>query len=138
MNTNHQNNILSKITNIKAQIAELIDRTELERKENSGEDSILLQQLEDKKEYLIKQLDDLKTSLHVCNTQGCGEKIYKILLDGRKKQVSVVIPSLANPSKGHISNESPLARALLNKQKGETVQMNTPSGTKDIKIIDLE
>jgi len=44
----------------------------------------------------------------------------------------------ANAKSGKISISSPLARALLNKKKGETVEVNTPGGAKayEIKKVD--
>ncbi len=45
------------------------------------------------------------------------EEVYKI-----------VGAAEADPSKGFISNESPLGAALLGKKKGGKVQINTPDG----------
>ncbi len=44
----------------------------------------------------------------------------------------------ANAKSGKISISSPLARALLNKKKGETVEVNAPGGAKayEIKKVD--
>lgn len=44
----------------------------------------------------------------------------------------------ANPREGKISNESPIGRAILNHQVGETVAVETPSGTYKIKIIKVK
>jgi transcription elongation GreA/GreB family factor len=130
--------IKEKIESIKVQLAEIIDKTEQERSDNSGEDQILLQQLEDRKEYLIEQLNDLRYSLSQCATHGCKNKKYTIMMAGNKKEISIVIPHLADPSQGLISQDAPLAQALKQGEKGDMVSMTTPSGTQKIKIIDLK
>jgi len=44
----------------------------------------------------------------------------------------------ADPRAGKISNESPLGKALLGKQVGETVKADTPAGVIHFKIIKIE
>ena len=44
----------------------------------------------------------------------------------------------SDPSKGMISNESPLGAALLNKKKGTKVKVQTPSGEVVFKITDIQ
>lgn len=41
----------------------------------------------------------------------------------------------ADPSKGRISNESPVGRALLGKQPGDTVAVKTPAGERHLRIV---
>lgn len=44
----------------------------------------------------------------------------------------------SDPLSGKISNESPIAKALLGKKKGETVTINTPGGSFDVTIDNVE
>jgi transcription elongation factor GreA len=44
----------------------------------------------------------------------------------------------ADPSKGRISNESPIGKAFLGKDKGDTVQVETPSGKVEYGIVDVQ
>ena len=44
----------------------------------------------------------------------------------------------ANAKEGRISITSPLARALVNKKKGETVEVVTPGGAKAYEIVKVE
>ncbi|GBG04455.1 transcription elongation factor GreA [Lactobacillus rodentium] len=44
----------------------------------------------------------------------------------------------SDPLSGKISNESPIAKALLGKKKGDTVTINTPGGSFDVTIDDVE
>lgn len=56
----------------------------------------------------------------------------KVIINNEKKQYSYEIVSKyeANPSKGKISDVSPLGKALLDKKIGDIVVINTPSGEK--------
>lgn len=48
--------------------------------------------------------------------------------DGKKKTFTIVGSSEADPAAGRISNETPLARALLGKKVGDAIQVTLPSG----------
>ncbi len=41
----------------------------------------------------------------------------------------------ANPREGKISNESPIGKSILNRKVGETVKVETPGGTYNVKIL---
>jgi transcription elongation factor GreA len=43
----------------------------------------------------------------------------------------------ADPTKGRISNESPVGRALLGKREGDEVQIKIPDGIRYLKITDI-
>jgi len=54
-----------------------------------------------------------------------------------KEEYEIVGAAEANPMDGHISNESPLGKALLNHKAGETVQVDSPEGKYEVKIIEV-
>ena len=51
---------------------------------------------------------------------------------------TIVGAAEANPRDGKISNESPIGKAILNHQVGESVPVETPSGTYKVKIIKVK
>ena len=51
---------------------------------------------------------------------------------------SVVGAAEADPTKGKISNESPLGKALLDKQVGDEVEIEAPGGKIKFKIVEIE
>jgi transcription elongation factor GreA len=57
--------------------------------------------------------------------------------DGEEK-FQIVGPEEADILNGKISFKSPLGEALLDKKKGDTVKIETPSGPKEYKIIEIE
>jgi transcription elongation factor GreA len=48
---------------------------------------------------------------------------------------TIVGAAEANPREGKISNESPIGKAILNREVGDTVTVETPSGMYKVKII---
>ena len=51
---------------------------------------------------------------------------------------TIVGAAEANPREGKISNESPIGKAILNREVGESVVVETPSGTYKVKIIEVK
>src|SRR5262245_27432763 len=68
-----------------------------------------------------------------------GATVTLIDEDTDKKQVwQIVGEPEADAKAGKISITSPVARALLNKKKGESVEVVTPGGAKAYEIVKLE
>jgi transcription elongation factor GreA len=68
-----------------------------------------------------------------------GATVTLIDEDTDKKQVwQIVGEPEANAKEGRISITSPLARALINKKKGESVEVVTPGGAKAYEITKIE
>jgi len=51
---------------------------------------------------------------------------------------TIVGAAEANPREGKISNESPIGKAILNHEVGDTVTVETPSGMYKVKIIKVK
>ena len=56
---------------------------------------------------------------------------------GKEQTWTLVGPTEANVSEGKLSSESPVARALLGAKPGDTVKIETPKGTRKIKVEKL-
>ena len=54
--------------------------------------------------------------------------------DGKKVEYTIVGAAEAQPTKGLISNESPVGRALLGKRVGDEVQVTVPRGVLRLSI----
>ncbi len=59
--------------------------------------------------------------------EGYPEEVYYLV--GRQE---------ADPTRGRISNESPIGRALMGKQVGDVVDVETPAGVVKLKILKIE
>jgi len=59
--------------------------------------------------------------------------------DGAERMTFTIVGSKeADPASGKISNESPIGRALLNRKKGDVVEVKTPKGVASWKILSTE
>lgn len=54
---------------------------------------------------------------------------------GAELKYTIVGSDEADPFNGRISNESPIGAALMNKKKGETVEVDVPGGKRQLEII---
>jgi len=52
-----------------------------------------------------------------------------------EKTYQIVGEAEANIEKGLLNNNSPLARALIGKEEGDSVEVKTPGGSKDYEIV---
>jgi transcription elongation factor GreA len=68
---------------------------------------------------------------------GCQVKILDIDED-EEMDLSIVGSSEANSLQNRISNESPLGRALLGRSKDEVVDVETPAGVFQYKVLDIK
>ena len=54
------------------------------------------------------------------------------------EEYRIVGSTEADPFENKISNESPIAKALIGKKKGTTVTVESPNGKYDIKLVDIK
>lgn len=57
---------------------------------------------------------------------------------GDPETYTIVGAAEANPTKGRISNESPLGKALMNKKTGDKVQVDAPQGAFTVTLLKVE
>lgn len=55
-----------------------------------------------------------------------------------ERKFMIVGSNEANPAQGMISNESPLGRGFLGKKVGDSVQVTTPTGKVEYRVIGIE
>ena len=55
--------------------------------------------------------------------------------DNDTEEYSIVGSQEADPFANKISNESPIAKAIMNKKVGDVVTVESPNGTYDVKIV---
>ena len=68
---------------------------------------------------------------------GCMVKLLDVEFD-EELEYKIVGSTEANSLKGKISNESPVGKALMGKQVGETVVVETQSGSFSYKILEIQ
>ena len=55
-----------------------------------------------------------------------------------EEEYSIVGSLESNPNAGLISNESPIGKAIMGKKKGDIVQVETPAGKIEMKIVSIK
>ncbi|MFC2064576.1 transcription elongation factor GreA [Chloroflexota bacterium] len=92
----------------------------------------------------IQELDLILASVRIIEGNGkhdviqVGSKVTIKEDEGEVSTYTIVGAAEANPREGLISNESPIGRALLNHKAGDTVEVEAPGGTFNIKIRKVE
>ena len=71
------------------------------------------------------------------NRAGFGSTLHVIEITGETLVFQLVMPEDADAAKGLISTTSPIGRALLNKEPGDSVKVITPGGTRQLEIVKL-
>jgi transcription elongation factor GreA len=69
---------------------------------------------------------------------GFGSTVHVIEKNGEKLVFQLVMPEDADAAKGLISTTSPIGRAFLNKEPGDSVKVVTPGGTREFEIVKLQ
>ena len=63
---------------------------------------------------------------------------FKELPDGEEETYTIVGSAEANPMEGLISNDSPIAKGLIGRSKGDEVKINTPGGDMSVTILEIK
>jgi transcription elongation factor GreA len=68
---------------------------------------------------------------------GFGSVLHVVEDTGEKLVFQLVMPEDADAAKGLVSTTSPIGRALLNKEPGDSVKVDTPGGKREFEIVKL-
>jgi transcription elongation factor GreA len=84
-------------------------------------------------EHLIKNAEIIDETHNNCSQVNIG---CTVLLEDADKELEyrIVGSTEADPTKGYISNESPIGKALLGKKNGDLVEVSVPAGVKTYKV----
>jgi transcription elongation factor GreA len=92
-------------------------------------------------EARISMLQKRISEIHLLNTEriprdraGFGSTLHVTEVTGDKLVFQLVMPEDADATKGLISTTSPIGRALLNKEAGDSVKVVTPGGIRQFEI----
>ncbi len=93
----------------------------------------------------ILELEDILRQAQLVSNNIAGHKHEAVEVGSRVKveskfgiqQFAIVGSSEADPVKGFISDESPLGKSFLGHKKGEEVEVETPKGKVEYKILEI-
>lgn len=87
-------------------------------------------------ENQIKRAIVIKSGPNVSGKVQLGSTVV-VEINGEEKIFQILGSHETDPSRGRISQQSPLGAALLNHKKGDTVMLQTESGNKAYKILEI-
>lgn len=130
--------ILTQIDQLKVEIESTSIQIDLERKDSSEDETAVQIELSNKRDMLVNKLDELENSLVFENDNDPNiGKIFTIVMNGSSRELTVTHSFDANPRKGLISIDSPLAKNLIGKNAGDEVHVETPAGNQTYKITKI-
>ena len=83
----------------------------------------------------VEVVDEDEVDLDKINV-GCAVKVYDITFD-EEMDFKIVGSTEANSLEGKISNESPVGQALIGKQVGDLVDVETQAGLMQYKVLEI-
>ena len=97
-------------------------------------------QIEGRIKQLEKMLENVSIIADVTtDTVGIGNTVsIKYVDDDEEDEYKIVGSQEADPFMSKISNESPIAKALLNKKVGDIVEVESPNGVYKIEITEIK
>jgi len=136
-----------EVAQLKMKLREVVDR--IDKAKELGDLSENAEYHEAKEDYAFTQgrileIEDALSRAALIETKPGGDRVVigstiKIKNDqGQEKKYQIVGSNEADPLKGLISNESPLARAFLGRSKGERAEVKTPGGVAAYTIEEIE
>lgn len=82
-----------------------------------------------------KVIDEADISTETVSV-GCTVKLYDVEFE-EEIEYNIVGSTEADPSNGKISDESPVGAALLGKAVGDEVEVPTPAGSIQLKVLEI-
>ena len=83
----------------------------------------------------VEVVDEDEVDLDKINV-GCAVKVYDITFD-EEVDFKIVGSTEANSLEGKISNESPVGQALIGKQVGDQIDVETQAGLMQYKVLEI-
>lgn len=123
--------------------AEIVERLHEAKEGSDWMDNSEYRLIEDELGFIegrIQELENMLAAAQVIkpdeddSTVNLGDKVV-IQADGELEEYTIVGVAESAPRKGLISNESPLGRALLQRQVGEEVEVEAPDGSFSVRIM---
>jgi transcription elongation factor GreA len=137
----------AELTALKSERSEVLREVRQAAADKDFSENAPLQAAREHKSHLegrIKELELILNSATVINeTQDTlqiklGNTVkLRDLASGRELRYTLADPKETNPAKGIISIASPTGKALLRKQKGQTISITAPAGTFNYLIEDI-
>ena len=115
------------------------DLSENSEYESAREEQAFVEGRIQKLAHMLQYADIIDTDDVVEGEITLGRTVqFKELPDGFEEEYKTVGAAEADPFEGKISNESPIAKALMGRKAGEQVTIETPGGQMEVEILSVQ
>ncbi len=128
-----------ELANLKNQRSQVIEEIQKAAADKDFRENAPLAAAREQKAHLEGRIKELESTLNLARIMGedqdtsrakFGDTVMlRDLSSGKEFSYTLVDPREANPAKGKLSVASPLGKAILDKERGQTVEVVAPAGT---------
>ena len=128
-----------ELANLKSQRSQVIEEIQKAAADKDFRENAPLTAAREQKSHLEGRIKELESTLNLARIMGAGQDtsrakfgdtvMLRDLSSGKEFSYTLVDPLEANPAKGKLSVASPLGKAILDKERGQTVEIAAPAGT---------
>ena len=128
----------AELGSLRNQLPDVIEEIQRAALDKDFSENAPLAAARERKAHLEGRIQELESTLNLARIMAQSQGISRaklgdavVLCDlssGRELSYVLVDPREANPTRGKLSVASPLGRVILDKEKGETVQVAAPAG----------
>jgi transcription elongation factor GreA len=136
-----------ELANLKNQRSQVIEEIQTAAVDKDFRENAPLAAARERKAHLEGRIKEIESILNQAKIVGKDQDTFKAkfgdtvmlrdLSSGKEFSYTLVDPREANPAKGKLSVASPLGKAILDKEKGQTVEVVAPAGTFRCRIEDI-
>ncbi len=137
----------SELANLKNQRASVIEEVRRAAADKDFRENAPLQAAREQKSHLEGRIEELEATLKLAKIVDGSQSTVRIKIGDtvvlselschQESSYTLVDPREANPTKGRISVASPLGKVLLDKEKGQVVEVAAPAGVFSYSIEDI-
>ncbi len=127
---------------------EVVQRIQAARQDSEAWDNPEVQEAKDELAFVDGRIKELERTLAQAavieprapaGVVGLGSRVtLRNEEDGEEEVYTIVGPAEAQPSRGRISDQSPVGKAIMGHRVGEHVTVVTPAGTRELVITNVE
>jgi transcription elongation factor GreA len=136
-----------ELASLKNQSSRVIEEIQKAAADKDFRENAPLAAAREQKAHLEGRIKELEATLNLARIMGEDQDTSRVkfgdtvvlsdLSSGKEFSYTLVDPREANPAQGKLSVASPLGKAILDKEKGQTVEVVAPASTFSCRIEDI-
>lgn len=129
----------------RVKVADFEADVEAAKQENNKEEALLLAEKAKLEQWYADKVDELLNTVEVDAEKKTSEVVtigktvtFVEIGEDEEEEYTIVGSAEADPFEGKISNDSPIAKGLLEKKVGDKVKIATPGGDMEVEIVKIQ